>query len=386
VAHAELGRVACVSVNQCWVGGYLEANNGNAHPVVEKWNGKVWASSTLPAVSGADKDTYVDSVTCVKASACYAMGGTGVNDSSPFSPVVFRWNGNRWSVMADVPMPKGYKSADVEEMRCTSSKSCVAEGIEIPTGSYFDHAYSDMFNGSRWSIHQMPQPYHATFAYSNAPDLACASATQCVAPLDAAADANGKTIFTPYLEQWNGTSWTLHKVPSKIAKSYGQFTDVACFARSRCWVTTANGIDEWTGGTSWDVGSTPQPAHASFDAVTCGPTSACFTVGVTAKGRTFADVIRRAAVKATRPVVKRIKPKAGRTAGGTKVLIIGHGFTKKTTVAFGKIKAVHVTDVSATRLKATSPSHPAGTVQIVVTSHGRHSAKVKADRFRYEHH
>jgi hypothetical protein len=386
VHGAALGRVACVTAKDCWVGGFLGASNGNVSPVVERWNGKSWASSSLPSVSGSDQNVYVDSVTCLSASSCYAMGGAGNSATSPYSPVVFHWNGATWSTMAGVPMPTGYKSADIEQMRCPTSTICVTEGVEIPTGSYFDRVYSDTLHGSTWKLHQMPQPYHAQYSYSDAPDLTCSSSTQCVAPINTTADANGKTEYTPFLELWNGSSWKLDKVPTSIAKSYGQFTDVACLASSKCWVTTDGGVDEWTGGTSWTAGSTPEPANSDFDAVACVPANACYLLGVTSKDAAFANRLRLAQHKSPRPVVKKIRPRSGSVSGGARVVIVGHGFAKSSTVRFGKAKGRHVTDLSATKLRATSPRHLPGTVAIVVTSSGQHSAKVKADRFHYKRH
>ena len=141
--------------------------------------------------------------------------------------------------MAKVAVPKGYKSADLEQMRCTSATSCVAEGVEIPEGSYFDHVYSQTFNGSKWTVAQMPQPYNLQFSSSYARDLSCPSPSQCVAPVNAAPDANGKTVFTPFLEVWDGGPWKLLSTPPALVKSFGDFTDVACLAEDNCWTTMA---------------------------------------------------------------------------------------------------------------------------------------------------
>jgi hypothetical protein len=292
VGGAELGRVDCASAAECWAAGYTEASSGLTTPVVERWDGRTWNKVLLP-VPSVDKDAYVDSVTCLSSSDCFALGGAGVRANAPFSPLVFHFDGTKWSVMAKVGLPAGYKSADLEEMRCPSPANCVAEGVEIPQGSYFDHVYSQIFNGSTWKVVQMPQPYNMRFSYSDAPDLSCPSPGQCVAPVDAAPDANGQTAYTPFLEVWGGTSWRLLSAASASKGTFGNFTDMACLADNDCWATMSAGtgseVDEWSGGSSWSAGSAPGAATSSFDAVACIPAAACFLLGVDHEGVAIAD-------------------------------------------------------------------------------------------------
>ena len=292
VAGAMLGRVDCTSTGNCWVAGYLGTSTGQDTPVVEHWNGATWAEASLPPVTSG-KGAYTDSVTCVSPSECFAMGGAVQSSTSfgaPFSPLVFHFDGTKWSIMAKVAKPNGYKSADVEEMRCPTATSCVAEGVEIPTGSYFDHVYSQTFNGSTWTVVQMPQPYHDQYSYADTPDLTCSSPSQCVAPVNAAADANGKTLYSPFIELWNGTSWKLLTVAPSVSKSFSEFTDMACVAGNNCWATQMGGaIDNWRGGSSWTVGSVPGAAGANLDAVGCVSGASCYVLGATYKGAAIAD-------------------------------------------------------------------------------------------------
>ncbi|WP_345718827.1 beta strand repeat-containing protein [Kineosporia mesophila] len=70
------------------------------------------------------------------------------------------------------------------------------------------------------------------------------------------------------------------------------------------------------------------------------------------------------------PVVSSLAPDAGPTAGGTGVTITGTGFTNSSQVTFDGTPAGSVQFVSATELVATSPAHPAGIVDVVVTTAG----------------
>ncbi|MGH9104739.1 MAG: hypothetical protein ACRDZX_02670 [Acidimicrobiales bacterium] len=288
---AELGRVDCASAAECWVAGYAEASSGLDTPVLEHWGGATWTKVSLPSIA-ADKQSYLDSVTCLSRSDCFALGGAGAGANTPFHPIVLHFDGTTWSVSANVRVPKGYKSADLEQMRCPTPTTCIAVGVEIPEGSYFDRVYSQVLHGSTWEIVQMPQPYHMQFSYSDAADLSC-SPGQCVAPVDATPDANGKTIETPFLEVWDGTSWSLLSARPASVRPFGDFTDLACSAANNCWATMSAGsggeVNEWLGGQSWRAGAVPGAASSSFDAVACVPGSACFVLGANRKGEAIAE-------------------------------------------------------------------------------------------------
>ena len=68
------------------------------------------------------------------------------------------------------------------------------------------------------------------------------------------------------------------------------------------------------------------------------------------------------------PGVTSISPPSGALAGGTSVTITGTAFQAGATVTFGGTAATSVTVVSATSIRATTPAHAVGVVNIVVTN------------------
>jgi Domain of unknown function (DUF1929)/IPT/TIG domain len=68
------------------------------------------------------------------------------------------------------------------------------------------------------------------------------------------------------------------------------------------------------------------------------------------------------------PSVNSITPTSGTTNGGTAVTISGSGFLAGATVKLGGTSATGVTVVSSTSITATTPSHAAGAVSVVVTN------------------
>jgi DNA-binding beta-propeller fold protein YncE len=85
-----------------------------------------------------------------------------------------------------------------------------------------------------------------------------------------------------------------------------------------------------------------------------------------------------------RPRVTRILPVSGTTAGGTRVTIVGTGFTKVRYVRFASARGTKLTLLSADRLTVLAPRHATmGRVDVeVVTGHGS-SAVTAAAHFTY---
>jgi len=83
------------------------------------------------------------------------------------------------------------------------------------------------------------------------------------------------------------------------------------------------------------------------------------------------------------PAVTAITPTSGSTSGGTVVTVTGTLLTGATTVTFGGTAGTALTVLSDTQLRITSPRHPAGPVDIQVTTPGGTSAATAADNYTY---
>ncbi|MBX5480258.1 MAG: IPT/TIG domain-containing protein [Myxococcaceae bacterium] len=77
------------------------------------------------------------------------------------------------------------------------------------------------------------------------------------------------------------------------------------------------------------------------------------------------------------PAMSGITPVEGSASGGTDVTISGDNFAPGATVTFGGAPATAVVFQSSTTLVATTPSHAAGTVDVVVTNPDGQSATLK---------
>jgi len=87
-----------------------------------------------------------------------------------------------------------------------------------------------------------------------------------------------------------------------------------------------------------------------------------------------------------------IQPRSGSTFGGTVVTIVGAGFTPRTSVNFGYVpatmgyeRAPQISVQSPSTIKAVTPPHAAGTVDLVVSNPDGSSATL-TNAFTYSDH
>ena len=83
------------------------------------------------------------------------------------------------------------------------------------------------------------------------------------------------------------------------------------------------------------------------------------------------------------PVVNGVTPSSGATAGGATVTISGANFTSVQGITFGGAAVNTYTVNSSTQITATSPTHAAGAVDVVVTNTGGSSSTSSTDKFTY---
>jgi alpha-tubulin suppressor-like RCC1 family protein len=81
--------------------------------------------------------------------------------------------------------------------------------------------------------------------------------------------------------------------------------------------------------------------------------------------------------------VSKLSPRHGSSRGGTRVAVIGHGFTHVKSVTFGSSRAHIVRVVSPTKVIVTTARHAVGTVKVRVHTAGGVSAAAKADRYHF---
>jgi hypothetical protein len=191
-AAGELTAITAVSAKSAWAVGYTGRNGtGKNHSLLLHWNGSRWSQVTSPApVTGGSLAAIT-----VQAKSGWAVGYVNTDPSAPLccagSPLVFRWNGAKWSRLAAAKLGKG---AYLNGVAMTATNRAWATGgpLAMITGALAS------WNGSTWAWASDP----IKGAYR---------------PLNGIAAGPGGIAFTvgtnndtpgpPVSARWNGKTW-----------------------------------------------------------------------------------------------------------------------------------------------------------------------------------
>ena len=274
--------VSCVSSKNCLaVGGSLGGGSQS-----DAWNGKTWRQ--LPVLDRS-QGAVLYGVDCPAANRCLAVGGA----ASGFWAQL--WNGTSWIKLTPAVPAGATLEISLNAVSCTGAAHCVVVGA-YDTGkgeARISHALAESWNGSSWTL--LPAP---PAGLTGLQAVSCPTATQCVVlgtPVSQAAP--GSAVL-------NGSTWTSLTTPSASPTPTNQFlSGISCASVSNCMAVgqvpgpfgpgaVAGPVAErWTGGSSWQLLSVPDPAGISFaaggdeqedsylNAVSCTGAASCVAVG-----------------------------------------------------------------------------------------------------------
>jgi hypothetical protein len=271
--------ISCVTSMKCLAVGSYVSGFGVESPLAEVWNGNHWKSQAPIFPSGASQ-AVLSGVACKQQGAtpyCVAVGLSQVA-SGDDSPLLETWNGSTWSLVS-VPEPSRSINASLASVACASASACMAIGgfnSVVARGDFADH-----WNGKTWSLESMPNPTGAGLA-----SVSCGGATTCVA-VGSTVDDGASPPDSPFVEDWNGTTWTIVATPIIAASALLQ--GVSCTGATVCEAVglsyPASGgeqaLAERLAAGSWAIQATPEPStYADLDALRCLSGSVCTAVGL----------------------------------------------------------------------------------------------------------
>jgi hypothetical protein len=270
-----LNSVSCVSASECVAVGYRNTDPGTG-TLVMVWDGIEW--SIVPSPNAGTINNYLNSVSCVSASECVAVGSTYTGDYL-YETLVMVWDGTAWSI---VPSPNaGTINDQLDSVSCVSASECVAVG-QTRTGSVFE-TLAMVWDGTVWSI--VPSPNPGT-RYDQLDSVSCVSASECVA---VGSTQIGFPIETLVLV-WDGNEWSI--VPSPNAGTINdQLDSVSCVSASDCVAVGSTQTEDsmyetlamvWD-GIEWSIVPSPNPGTIDdgLFSVSCVSASDCVAVGRT---------------------------------------------------------------------------------------------------------
>jgi photosystem II stability/assembly factor-like uncharacterized protein len=271
--HSGLLDVSCTSPTRCVAVGVTYTTvipTFKSATLVESWDGTTW--TVIPSPNDSPAQNRLNSVSCISATACVAVGSTNAENQTPLGEV---WDGTSWKLARhadDVP-------GSLNGVSCTSAPRCIAVGDPGPL--------IEQRNGREWSV--MPSPHPGADGLI---DVTCTRAQSCVAVGDSVS-GDGSTSSAA-IDAWNGTDWSSVDAPSP-GTSHNVLWGVSCVSANRCIAVGEWGnrigamrtlIESWD-GSSWKVQKSPNRPDVQLEylfGVSCTATRTCFAVGFSSTG------------------------------------------------------------------------------------------------------
>jgi hypothetical protein len=267
--------VSCAAVNSCTaVGSYTDTTGAGTLTLAEHWDGSAWSIQETPNLSGA-RNVGFSGVSCTTENACTAVGTAEGPEGS--TTLVERWNGIAWAIQPS-PNPPGSTNAQLYEVSCASSSSCIAVGYYFTSSFATNLPLVERWNGTTWSIQAVPLPTGgedgALFGVSCFSASSCTAVGQYLRP----ESFNDETLA----ERWNGTEWSVQSTPN--GGSFGNnLAGVSCRASNACSAVgsfSASTLAEGWNGTEWLIQSTSNPeSNSDLRGVSCTAATFCMAAG-----------------------------------------------------------------------------------------------------------
>jgi alpha-tubulin suppressor-like RCC1 family protein len=325
--------VSASSAAQAWAVGASQAL-ANSQPLAEHWDGRAWHSAAVPLPAGAATGQLGGVLELAPANA-WAVGAINTQSGTGERTLIEHWDGTRWSVIPSPNPRTGAGTTDVlSAIAGTSASDLWAVGFfgtDIFNALLFEHwngkAWSfvrpptirgDMFgeavtavtpadawavgdtaggtisahwNGHAWAL--VPTP---TLNDGSAPQNfltgVTAPAANNVWASGYEGNASQQNFAVPYVLHWNGTAWSLIKVPNAGTEG-SQLRGITARSATDIWAAGETleddgsllSLTEHFNGTSWslvpslDPGDLPPLADSTFSAVASAPPRTLFAVG-----------------------------------------------------------------------------------------------------------
>ena len=180
-ADSWLDAVACSAPASCMaVGSYSTTGDGDdpaARTLVESWNGRTWSVTPSPS-PGTGNQSLLRSIACTSPSACIAVG---VSDpkGDPYHPddqaLVEAWNGADWSVVPAAALGDAQQHGALQSIACMSAARCVAVGTSSRGASSPARGLEETWDGVSWAL------VSAGAAEGGFESVACTSPVACLA-------------------------------------------------------------------------------------------------------------------------------------------------------------------------------------------------------------
>lgn len=198
-ASGRLDALAAVSATDAWAAGTAYPGSDSSQPLFLHWNGRQWTRVPGASVPGFGYVSLLG-VAARSATDAWAVGEAETTTGSVVRPVIEHWNGLRWQLMANPPVPP---------MSALTSVTVASDGEAWAAGTPLD-------NDGRGLVLHWAKGAWATETTPLTGGSVLMSGVTAVGPYNVWAvgtDSAAGGPYRPYALHWNGRRWVSVAVP-----------------------------------------------------------------------------------------------------------------------------------------------------------------------------
>ena len=216
-----------------------------AQPLVEHYDGSIWTAVTVPSPPSAN--LWLTGISCLSAADCWAIGRE-IAVSSPGTEAdvqgyaIEHYDGGSWTLVS-TPGVGGGDNSSLDSLTCLTADDCWAVGGFGPQHTASEPLPQPVIEhdtGDGWVL--VPSPEIIAANGGSLSSLACPSADDCWA-LGSAAGPGWDLMGTPppptywgqnVVEHYDGRSWS--RVPSlELSMNTGTLASITCPESGYCY-------------------------------------------------------------------------------------------------------------------------------------------------------
>jgi hypothetical protein len=282
--YSSLTGVSCTASDACSAVGWAYNPGTIPNTFGERWNGTRWTLQPIPEPAGAES-AVVAGVSCGGPTSCVAVGNDELSPAAPYygETTAELWNGATWSVLS-TPNPtwSGVNTASLTAVSCANATTCTAVGSSagFAVGGASQVPLAERWEDGAWVIQSTPDP--AGTLTSTLYGVSCAGTGTC----EAVGNLDADNVLQSQAMSWNGTTWALQTVPVPAGDLESVLKAVSCSAANACtavgsYIDAAGTqlplIERWNGST-WTIERVPRKSTPSLDGVSCASATTCVAV------------------------------------------------------------------------------------------------------------
>lgn len=242
--------VSADSTTNAWAVGTVNRTGADPGPLTDHWNGTAWSQATPPSYPTTDT-VSLDAVSAASSTDAWAAGFTKVGTKGEALPATAHWNGTSWSVVTPAECTTG--GATVASYLLGVADVSPTEAFTVGECTSQATGYIEQWNGSAWSMATLPDPNTTNPGMTKS-----LSAISADSATDVWAVGEYTIVYTPtgiryepYSLHWNGSTWSvvaMPPVPGTDGQLVYQFNAIDAISPTNVWAVGDSGDDVGVGG------------------------------------------------------------------------------------------------------------------------------------------